>query len=50
MVLFMPNNKGRTLTIDLNDYMRQQVKETALKYDYKININIMLGTLRERFM
>ena len=25
-------------------------KETGLKYDYKINMNIMVGTLRERFM
>ena len=25
-------------------------KQTGLKYDYKINMNIMVGTLRERFM
>ena len=25
-------------------------KQTGLKYDYKINMNIMIGTLRERFM
>lgn len=42
MILFILNNKGKTLTLELNEYMKKQNKETIKKQGFskqRQNIN-----------